>query len=73
MTDFTWFLQQLEGDLAELEAKNEASKDNVAKITRQLQPIRERLQDIGQRYDKIYKVQTKIGECHPSFRVLLCG
>ena len=52
----------MEGDLAELEAKNEASKENVTKIEQQLQPIRERINDIGQRYDEIYKMQTRIGE-----------
>ncbi|KAK7096680.1 DNA repair protein RAD50-like [Littorina saxatilis] len=51
---------QLEGDLAELEAKYEASKENVIKIEKQLEPIRQRLTDIGQRYDEIYKIQSKI-------------
>ena len=45
-----------------LEAENEASKGNVAKVEQQLKPIRERLRDISQRYDEIYTVQTRIGE-----------
>ncbi|KAL8624024.1 hypothetical protein ACOMHN_041614 [Nucella lapillus] len=51
---------QMEGDLAEQEAKYEASKDNVDKLEEQLKPVRERLTDIGQRYEKVYKVQTNI-------------
>ncbi|XP_076445993.1 DNA repair protein RAD50-like [Babylonia areolata] len=51
---------QMEGDLAEQEAKFEASKDNVRKLKEQLKPIRDRLTDIGQRYQEVYRVQTDI-------------
>nr|KAG5696240.1 hypothetical protein BaRGS_019942 [Batillaria attramentaria] len=53
--------EQLERDLAELEAESAASKDSIAKIEEKLQPVRERLIEIGERYEEIFRLQTKVG------------
>ncbi|KAK7482604.1 hypothetical protein BaRGS_00026205, partial [Batillaria attramentaria] len=52
--------EQLERDLAELEAESAASKDSIAKIEEKLQPVRERLIEIGERYEEIFRLQTKV-------------
>lgn len=75
-----WFLDhnnilfQLEGDLAELQAKSAASEESVKKVKEQLQPLQDRLLKINDQYSDIYKVQTKIGQNVNSFLsvVIIC-
>ena len=55
------FSVQLEGDVAELETKLEATKVDVMRVEQQLQPIVDRLSTINHRYHEVYVVQTKIG------------
>jgi hypothetical protein len=51
----------MESDLAENETKFEAARMKGEEIDKQLQPIRERLEDISLRYNQIIEVQTRIG------------
>ncbi|CAG5126195.1 unnamed protein product, partial [Candidula unifasciata] len=51
--------EELKADLETHETELAASLDKVNKINQQLEPIKEKLKDIDDRYNEIYQLQTK--------------
>ncbi|XP_061165388.1 DNA repair protein RAD50-like [Saccostrea echinata] len=62
--------EQLEADKNERETKMMACRETVEKIEAKLQPVIEKLDQIGNQSDKIYRIQTKIEKYRSEMKMM---